>query len=68
MALLKGNGFGYFFDRTGSYHVSLTVNDKDGGSTTQTSLVKVDNVAPTVNINAFNLNLAPKLHQLSIFF
>jgi PKD repeat protein len=36
------------FADNGNYNVILTVTDKDGGVTTQTTAVKVDNVAPVI--------------------
>ncbi|WP_219892241.1 PKD domain-containing protein [Chamaesiphon polymorphus] len=47
-----GRDVSYTYKDNGNYNVTLSVTDKDGGTTTQTSLVKVDNVAPTVNITA----------------
>ncbi|WP_309737746.1 PKD domain-containing protein, partial [Chamaesiphon sp. OTE_20_metabat_361] len=38
----------HIFADNGEYNVILTVTDKDGGVTTQTTVVKVDNVAPKI--------------------
>ena len=49
---ISGRDVTYTYKDNGNYNVTLSVTDKDGGTTEQTSLVKVDNVAPTVNITA----------------
>jgi PKD repeat protein len=43
-----GQNVNHTFADNGNYNVVLTVTDKDGGVTTQTVTVKVDNVAPTI--------------------
>ncbi len=43
-----GQNVTHTFVDNGSYNVALTVTDKDGATTTQTVVAKVDNVAPTV--------------------
>jgi PKD repeat protein len=45
---VTGQNVSHTFADNGSYNMQLTVTDKDGGITTQTLLVKVDNVAPTI--------------------
>jgi PKD repeat protein len=45
---LSGQSVTHTFADNGNYNVFLTVTDKDGGVTTQTTTVKVDNVAPTI--------------------
>jgi PKD repeat protein len=46
--LVTGQNANHIFIDNGNYNVVLTVTDKDGGVTTQTTTVKVDNVAPTI--------------------
>jgi PKD repeat protein len=48
----NGRNIAHTFADNGTYDVTLTVTDKDGGTTEQTTQVKVDNVAPTVNITS----------------
>jgi PKD repeat protein len=43
-----GRDVNHTFADNGNYNVILTVTDKDGGVTTQTVAVKVDNVAPVI--------------------
>jgi large repetitive protein len=43
-----GQNVNHTFADNGNYNVILTVTDKDGAVTTQTVIVKVDNVAPTI--------------------
>ncbi len=43
-----GQNVNHIFADNGNYNVVLTVTDKDGAVTTQTTTVKVDNVAPTI--------------------
>jgi PKD repeat protein len=43
-----GQSVNHTFADNGNYNVILTVTDKDGAVTTQTLIVKVDNVAPTI--------------------
>jgi large repetitive protein len=45
---IVGQNVNHTFADNGSYNVILTITDKDGGITTQTVAVKVDNVAPTI--------------------
>ena len=49
---ISGQNITHTYADNGNYNVTLSVTDKDGGITEQTSLIKVDNVAPTVNINS----------------
>jgi PKD repeat protein len=46
--LVIGQNATHIFADNGEYNVILTVTDKDGGVTTQTTVVKVDNVAPKI--------------------
>jgi large repetitive protein len=43
-----GQNTTHTFVNNGNYNVVLTITDKDGGSTTQTTTVKVDNVLPSI--------------------
>jgi large repetitive protein len=45
---VTGQNATHTFADNGNYNVTLTVTDKDGASTTQTVVAKVDNVAPTI--------------------
>jgi large repetitive protein len=45
---VTGQNVTHTFADNGNYNVLLTVTDKDGGVTTQTTAVKVDNVAPVI--------------------
>jgi PKD repeat protein len=47
---ITGNNIAHTYTDNGNYEVTLTVTDKDGGSTQQTTTVKVDNLAPIVNL------------------
>lgn len=47
---MVGQNIAHTFADNGTYNVTLTVTDKDGGISQQTTQVLVDNVAPTVNI------------------
>ncbi len=49
---MVGQNIAHTFADNGTYNVTLTVTDKDGGISQQTTQVLVDNVAPTVNITA----------------
>jgi large repetitive protein len=49
---IVGQNIAHTFADNGTYNVTLTVTDKDGGISQQTTQVLVDNVAPTVNITA----------------
>jgi PKD repeat protein len=46
--LVSGQNATHIFVDNGNYNVVLTVTDKDGATTTQTSIVKVDNVSPSI--------------------
>ncbi len=54
---VTGRNIAHTYTDNGNYNVTLTVTDKDGGSTQQTTTVKVDNLAPIVNLTAPNTNL-----------
>ena len=45
---VTGQSATHTFADNGNYNVILTVTDKDGATTTQTVVAKVDNVAPTI--------------------
>jgi PKD repeat protein len=47
---ITGSNIAHTYTDNGNYEVTLTVTDKDGGSTNQTTTVKVDNLAPIVNL------------------
>jgi DNA/RNA endonuclease G (NUC1)/PKD repeat protein len=47
---VTGSNIAHTYTDNGNYEVTLTVTDKDGGSTNQTTTVKVDNLAPIVNL------------------
>jgi large repetitive protein len=49
---ITGREIAHTFADNGTYNVTLTVTDKDGGSTHQTTQITVDNVAPIVGITA----------------
>jgi PKD repeat protein len=49
---ITGQNIAHTYTDNGNYAVTLTVTDKDGGSTQQTTTVKVDNLAPIVNLTA----------------
>jgi large repetitive protein len=49
---IAGRNIAHTYTDNGNYDVTLTVTDKDGGSTQQTTTVKVDNLAPIVNLTA----------------
>jgi PKD domain/Bacterial Ig domain len=52
-----GQNITYQFVDNGTYNVNLTVTDKDGGITQQSTQIKVDNVAPTATITTPNTTL-----------
>lgn len=47
-SLVSGQKFNHVFTDNGNYNIILTVKDKDGATTTQTTSVKVDNIAPII--------------------
>jgi PKD domain/Bacterial Ig domain len=47
---IVGRNIAHTFIDNGNYDVTLTVTDADGGSTQQITTVKVDNLAPIVNL------------------
>jgi DNA/RNA endonuclease G (NUC1)/PKD repeat protein len=47
---ITGNNIAHTYTDNGNYQVTLTVTDFDGGTTNQTTTVKVDNLAPIVNL------------------
>jgi PKD domain/Bacterial Ig domain len=49
---IVGRNIAHTYTDNGNYDVTLTVTDADGGSTQQTTTVKVDNLAPIVNLTA----------------
>jgi DNA/RNA endonuclease G (NUC1) len=49
---IAGRNIAHTYTDNGNYDVTLTVTDADGGSTSQTTTVKVDNLAPIVNLTA----------------
>ena len=52
-----GQNITHQFVDNGTYNVVLTVTDKDGGTTQQSTQIKVDNVAPTATITTPNTTL-----------
>jgi PKD repeat protein len=46
---------GYLYGDDGYYEIKLTVEDDDGGSTTYTDFIDVQNVAPSVEVEAYAL-------------
>jgi PKD repeat protein len=53
-----GQNITHQFLDNGTYNVNLTVTDKDGGITNQTTQIKVDNVAPTLVVDkSINTNI-----------
>jgi DNA/RNA endonuclease G (NUC1)/PKD repeat protein len=54
---ITGQNIAHTYIDNGNYQVTLTVTDKDGGTTNQTTTVKVDNVAPTATITTPNTTL-----------
>jgi large repetitive protein len=54
---ITGQNIAHTYTDNGNYDVTLTVTDADGGSTSQTTTVKVDNLAPIVNLTAPTTNL-----------
>src|SRR5262249_26644513 len=59
-AISDGTGTSFSFTPVdnGAYTVTYTVTDKDGGVGTDTALITVNNVAPTVNVGA-NASIMP---------
>ncbi len=49
---IVGSNIAHTYTDNGNYDITITVTDKDGGSTQQTTTVKVDNLAPIVNLTA----------------
>jgi PKD repeat protein len=54
---ITGQNIAHTYIDNGNYAVTLTVTDKDGGITNQTTQIKVDNVAPTATITTPNTTL-----------
>jgi PKD repeat protein len=54
---ITGQNIAHTYTDNGNYQVNLTVTDKDGGTTNQTTQIKVDNVAPTATITTPNTTL-----------
>jgi PKD repeat protein len=54
---ITGQNIAHTYTDNGNYQVTLTVTDKDGGIANQTTTVKVDNLAPIVNLTASTTNL-----------
>jgi PKD repeat protein len=54
---ITGQNIAHTYTDNGTYNVNLTVTDKDGGTTNQTTQIKVDNVAPTASITIPNTTL-----------
>ena len=52
-----GQNITHQFVDNGTYNVNLTVTDRDGGITQQSTQIKVDNVAPTATITTPNTTL-----------
>jgi PKD domain/Bacterial Ig domain len=54
---ITGQNIAHTYIDNGNYQVTLTVTDKDGGTTNQTTQIKVDNVAPTATITTSNTTI-----------
>jgi DNA/RNA endonuclease G (NUC1) len=54
---ITGQNIAHTYTDNGNYAVTLTVTDKDGGTTQQSTQIKVDNVAPTAIITTPNTTI-----------
>jgi PKD domain/Bacterial Ig domain len=56
---ITGQNIAHTYTDNGNYDVTLTVTDVDGGSTSRITTVKVDNLAPIVNLTAPTTSVVP---------